>query len=400
MEIAAPPEWIWKVLTGDALVRWAYVFTGMRWGPPPPISVGSIREVTLLGVLTVRERFLRWEETKQFTHTVVEASLPGLRRAAEDWIIEPTPSGSRLTPKHWQSKPAHWPHPSCGQAVRSPASCNAASCASSAPMPQYVAGCLPVRAEDTHLLVVGNAPRGLHDLDAHQRRSRRRPRSARRGERRPGGRHREPDRRNADGEPGKWVLPKPHRTSIRESATTSRSAIALEPCVTGRQCCLIRSSDHHRHRPHALAECRRRSRTCRDQRAPAVLSDMHATAPPRVLRASPPARGCEQLTPSHIRGGGPARSESHRSRSRQTRTVPADGSPARGGVFRTAVAFAYGTSRAGHYSHALQLMVGESGTPLLPDVRQGPAIDTPGRGARWVARCSPVRPGRGPRWSG
>ncbi|MEW2171280.1 hypothetical protein AB0935_15205 [Streptomyces sp. NPDC007027] len=59
MEIAAPPEWIWKVLTGDALVRWAYVFTGMRWGPPPPINVGSIREVTLLGVLTVRERFLR-----------------------------------------------------------------------------------------------------------------------------------------------------------------------------------------------------------------------------------------------------------------------------------------------------------------------------------------------------
>lgn len=97
VEIAAPPEWVWKVLTGDALVRWAYLFTGLRWGSPPPIGVGSIREVTVLEVLTARERFLRREETKRFTHTVVEASLPGLRRAAEDWIIEPTPSGSRVT---------------------------------------------------------------------------------------------------------------------------------------------------------------------------------------------------------------------------------------------------------------------------------------------------------------
>lgn len=92
----ASAERIWEVLTGNDLVRWVPVFTGMRWGSPP-FSVGTEREVTLAGVFTVRERFFRWEEGKRYTFSVLEASLPGLRRAAEDWIIEPTPSGCRLT---------------------------------------------------------------------------------------------------------------------------------------------------------------------------------------------------------------------------------------------------------------------------------------------------------------
>jgi hypothetical protein len=95
VETTAPAERIWEVLTGNDLVRWVPVWTGLRWGAPP-FGVGTVREVTLAGVFTVRERFFRWDEGRRYTFSVLEASLPGLRRAAEDWVIKPTSSGSRL----------------------------------------------------------------------------------------------------------------------------------------------------------------------------------------------------------------------------------------------------------------------------------------------------------------
>ena len=71
---------------------------------PPPLGVGTVREVTLAVVFTVRERFFRWLEGQRFSFSGLEASLPGLRNVAEDWVIEPTPSGSRLHPGRWPSE--------------------------------------------------------------------------------------------------------------------------------------------------------------------------------------------------------------------------------------------------------------------------------------------------------
>jgi hypothetical protein len=117
VETRVSAERIWEVLTGNELVRWVPVFTGLRWDSPRPFLVGTVCEVTLLGVFTVRERFFRWDEGKRYTFSVQEASLPGLRHAAEDWIIEPTPAGCRLTwtmaiealplatPLKWLSRP-------------------------------------------------------------------------------------------------------------------------------------------------------------------------------------------------------------------------------------------------------------------------------------------------------
>jgi len=98
VETPAPPEKIWDVLAaGDPLVSWTLVFTKLRWVTPRPFGVGTVREITLLKVFTVRERFSRWEDGQRYSYSVFEASLPGLRRAAEDYVIEPTSSGSRLT---------------------------------------------------------------------------------------------------------------------------------------------------------------------------------------------------------------------------------------------------------------------------------------------------------------
>ena len=96
VETTAPSERIWEVITGYDLLHWVPVWTGLRWGSPP-LGVGTERAVTLAVVLTVRERFFRWVEGKRFSFSGLEASLPGLRNVAEDWVIESTPSGSRLT---------------------------------------------------------------------------------------------------------------------------------------------------------------------------------------------------------------------------------------------------------------------------------------------------------------
>lgn len=98
VDVSEPPEKIWRILaTGTQLVSWTPVFTGLKWVTPPPFGSGTVREVTLLRILTARERFFRWEEGQRQSYAVFEASLPGLRRAVEDYVITPTPSGSRLT---------------------------------------------------------------------------------------------------------------------------------------------------------------------------------------------------------------------------------------------------------------------------------------------------------------
>ncbi|KOU27432.1 hypothetical protein ADK52_08140 [Streptomyces sp. WM6372] len=97
VETTAPAERMWEILTGDQLVHWVWAFTGLTWNSPRPFGVGTVRDVTLLKFFTVRERFFRWDEDHRYTFSVYEASRPGLRHAAEDWTIEPTPAGSRLT---------------------------------------------------------------------------------------------------------------------------------------------------------------------------------------------------------------------------------------------------------------------------------------------------------------
>jgi hypothetical protein len=58
--------------------------------------VGTTREVTMLGLLKSRERYYRWEDGRRKTFTAVEVSVPGLRRLAEDYVVERTPGGSRF----------------------------------------------------------------------------------------------------------------------------------------------------------------------------------------------------------------------------------------------------------------------------------------------------------------
>jgi Polyketide cyclase / dehydrase and lipid transport len=101
VEVPLSPDQVWAELTADnTMASWNRlpIVTGIRWISPRPFGVDTMREVTVAhGALKIRERYFRWDEGKRKTFCGIETSLPLLRRFAEDYVVEPTPTGSRFT---------------------------------------------------------------------------------------------------------------------------------------------------------------------------------------------------------------------------------------------------------------------------------------------------------------
>lgn len=98
LEAPVPAATLWAALAADdAVVGWGPGVTAMRWTGGRPYGVGTVREVTVGGVVTVREQFYRWDEGSRMTFFVAESTAPGIRRMAEDYVVEETATGSRLT---------------------------------------------------------------------------------------------------------------------------------------------------------------------------------------------------------------------------------------------------------------------------------------------------------------
>lgn len=98
LDTAVSVERLWEAITADdALVSWSPGVTKVSWLTPRPFGVGTRREVTIAGLATVREHFYRWEEGSRKSFYVPESNRPGISRFAEDYVVEATASGSRLT---------------------------------------------------------------------------------------------------------------------------------------------------------------------------------------------------------------------------------------------------------------------------------------------------------------
>jgi hypothetical protein len=99
VRLAVAPERVWASIASDrSLADWGLGVKALRWTSPRPFGVGTTREVVLpLGTMTVRERFFRWDEGKGYSFYVYEANRPGLKRFAEDYVIEPDGSGALFT---------------------------------------------------------------------------------------------------------------------------------------------------------------------------------------------------------------------------------------------------------------------------------------------------------------
>jgi hypothetical protein len=97
--MAAPLADVWESLVSDRSVSaWGPSVERVRWTSERPFGVGTTREVTLvLRSVTVREQFFRWDEGKGYSFFASESNRPGVRRFAENYVLEPDGDGTLLT---------------------------------------------------------------------------------------------------------------------------------------------------------------------------------------------------------------------------------------------------------------------------------------------------------------
>jgi Polyketide cyclase / dehydrase and lipid transport len=95
----ATPEQVWKSLTSnESLAAWGPEIKKVTWTSPRPLGMGATRDVVAAGeVITMRERFFRWEEGRRHSFCAYESTLPIFKRFAEDYVVEPDGADTLFT---------------------------------------------------------------------------------------------------------------------------------------------------------------------------------------------------------------------------------------------------------------------------------------------------------------
>ena len=99
IRLGVPPARVWESLASDRSVAdWGLGVRRLTWTSPRPFGVGTTREVVLpLGAMSLREHFFRWDEGAGYSFYAAEADRPGLRRFAENYVVEADGAGTLLT---------------------------------------------------------------------------------------------------------------------------------------------------------------------------------------------------------------------------------------------------------------------------------------------------------------
>ncbi|HMJ37064.1 MAG TPA: SRPBCC family protein [Baekduia sp.] len=97
VELAATPEQVWEALGSDEMWSWAPIIDQLEWTTPRPQSAGAIRRLRLLKAVTIEEEFYRWDAPHRATFRVTRQSRRAFHGLAEDFLVEASPTGSRLT---------------------------------------------------------------------------------------------------------------------------------------------------------------------------------------------------------------------------------------------------------------------------------------------------------------
>lgn len=94
-DLPIPAERVWEGLTNDRPLTWCRALTSVGWTSTRPLGLDTTRTAKLaFGVLTLHERFFRWEDGRRHSFFVFEANQPLYRRFAEDYLLEETSSSS------------------------------------------------------------------------------------------------------------------------------------------------------------------------------------------------------------------------------------------------------------------------------------------------------------------
>lgn len=93
-DIPLPAAAVWADLTGDSALHWCKALTGVKWTSPAPHGVGATKTVKVLGLISLDERYIAWEEGRRKVFVGAQCNLPLIKRIAEDYVIEPTGDAS------------------------------------------------------------------------------------------------------------------------------------------------------------------------------------------------------------------------------------------------------------------------------------------------------------------
>ena len=96
VDLDATPEQVWAALASEEMWSWLPVLDRLRWVTPPPLGEGATRTVRVARMFEIEERFYRWEEARRATFHVVSSTRPVVDGFAEDFVLEPVGSGTRL----------------------------------------------------------------------------------------------------------------------------------------------------------------------------------------------------------------------------------------------------------------------------------------------------------------
>jgi hypothetical protein len=97
VDLAATPEQVWEALGSDEMWSWAPIIDQLTWISPRPQATGAIRRLRLLKAVTIEEEFYRWDAPHRATFRVTRQSRRMFDGLAEDFLVEASPTGSRLT---------------------------------------------------------------------------------------------------------------------------------------------------------------------------------------------------------------------------------------------------------------------------------------------------------------
>jgi hypothetical protein len=97
VELAATPEQVWEALGSDRMWSWAPIIDQVEWVTPRPLGTGAIRRLRLLKLVTIEEDFYRWDAPHRATFRVTQQSRQVFDGLAEDFLLEPSAAGTKLT---------------------------------------------------------------------------------------------------------------------------------------------------------------------------------------------------------------------------------------------------------------------------------------------------------------
>lgn len=98
VDLAVTPDQVWEVLAdAEAWPHWASVITNVTWTSPEPRGVGTTRVVDMRGGIVGSEEFLAWEPGRHMAFRFNESSTSALAVFVEDYRIDATAAGCRLT---------------------------------------------------------------------------------------------------------------------------------------------------------------------------------------------------------------------------------------------------------------------------------------------------------------